>query len=331
MYIAREIDTPSETVSSFLEERRAPFTQGYIYSTWQKGREVRRFVVEKDGEIQAYFQMIKFPLLLGKSYFYVPYGPVLKDSSLELLKYLRQFLLDLRLDDAVYVRLDFYPKVETSVFYRVPKILSKGSHFQPRQEWYLSLEKSPEVIFDEMDKKTRYSIRTAEKRGVETIIIKENFTKYFPDFLRLMKVTAERNGFALHYDDYYKNIFLELDKKNEGGSFLVLGLFEGKVLVVDLVIVANGIANYVFGASSNEERNRLPSYLVQWEAIKKSKELGCTEYNFGGVSLGKGETWAGLTDYKVKFGGRVIVHSDYYDLILKPFWYFVYLLRKLLK
>jgi len=57
-----------------------PFTQASFYGNWQKslGRTVRRFLVYRNKEIVAYFQLIKYPLLLGKSYFCIPYGPVIK-------------------------------------------------------------------------------------------------------------------------------------------------------------------------------------------------------------------------------------------------------------
>jgi hypothetical protein len=60
-----------------------PFTQASFYGDWQKslGRTVKRFLVYSDKKIVAYFQLIEYPLLLGKSYFYIPYGPVIKDFS----------------------------------------------------------------------------------------------------------------------------------------------------------------------------------------------------------------------------------------------------------
>ena len=67
---------------------------------------MRRFLVYKNDGIVSYFQIVKFSLFFGKSYLYVPYGPVTKDSSkdffenlkleLELIaKVEKQFLLDL--------------------------------------------------------------------------------------------------------------------------------------------------------------------------------------------------------------------------------------------
>lgn len=86
----------------------------------------------------------------------------------------------------------------------------------------------------------------------------------------------------------------------------------------------------MFGGSSNEERNRMPTYLAQWKAICYAKQLNCEYYNFGGIAtdntIYKG--WDGLTIYKMKFGGEKIVHSDFFDVVNNPFIYHLYNVRK---
>jgi lipid II:glycine glycyltransferase (peptidoglycan interpeptide bridge formation enzyme) len=337
MFTFEEIKTLD--AESFLKELNAPFTQGDIYSRWQNKRTVRRFVIKKGEEMVAYFQAVKFPLVQNKSYYYIPYGPVAKSYSPDLLKFIKESLNLLLDETVVYVRLDFSPSISDSEslkflsqnFYKVPARLSHGSYFQPRQEWFLNIEKTLAVLLSEMHQKTRYHVRLAERKGVTTKIINANFQEYFSDFYRLMKVTAERGKFALHEEEYYKNVFDNLDRHNDGRSFLSIAYLGEEMLAIDLVIVFGDIANYVFGGSSNEHRNLVPTYLAQWAAIIQSKTLGCCEYNFGAVSMGKTSDWSGITDYKVKFGGHLVEHSDYYDLIKKPFWYFVYSVRKLLK
>ena len=65
-------------------------------------------------------------------------------------------------------------------------------------------------------------------------------------------------------------------------SYLSVARYGEKILAIDLVIVFGKTANYVFGCSSNEERNRMPAYLAQWEAICYAKELNCDYYNLVG-------------------------------------------------
>jgi peptidoglycan pentaglycine glycine transferase (the first glycine) len=337
MFTIEEIKTLE--AEKFLKDLDTPFTQGDIYSRWQSNRITRRFVIKEGGEIVAYFQAIKFPLVKNKSYYYIPYGPVAKTFTLELLKFIKESLGLLIDETVVYIRLDFNPRISdeenlkflSENFHKVPARLSHGSYFQPRQEWFLNIEKTPVELLAEMHQKTRYHVRLAERKGVTTKIISAGFGAYYADFYRLMKVTAERGKFALHPEEYYKNIFESLEKNYDGKSFLSIAYLGEEMLAIDLVIVFGNVANYVFGGSSSEHRNLVPTYLAQWAAIIQAKTLGCREYNFGAVSVGKTSDWSGITDYKVKFGGHLVEHSDYYDLIKKPFWYFVYSARKLLK
>jgi len=314
-----------------------PFTQASFYGDWQKklGRIVKRFLVSSDKEIVAYFQIIKYPLLLGKSYFYIPYGPVTKDFSDDFFTYIKQELKRIaKTENIVFVRLDFTPRIPNETlskfFAKAPFYTYHSAYFQPRTEWFLGLEKSENEILMEMHEKTRYSIRLADRKEIKAEIITENFEKYFEVFYKLMSGTAERNGFSLHKKDYYKNIFQNLSKIN---SYLSIAKYGEKILAIDLIIVFGKVANYVFGGSSNEERNRMPTYLAQWKAICYAKQLNCEYYNFGGIAtenkIYKG--WDGLTIFKKKFGGKEITHSDFFDVVVSSFWYHLYNFRKLIK
>ncbi|KKU16782.1 MAG: hypothetical protein UX26_C0016G0001, partial [Parcubacteria group bacterium GW2011_GWC1_45_9] len=83
-----------------------PFTQASFYGDWQKelGRAVKRFLVYSDGEIVAYFQLIKYPLLFGKSYLYIPYGPVVRSVARDFFVALKQKLKRIaKIEKAIFV------------------------------------------------------------------------------------------------------------------------------------------------------------------------------------------------------------------------------------
>jgi len=315
----------------------AAFTQADFYADWQRslGRKVKRFTVKDGVETVAYFQMIKYPLLLGKSYFYVPYGPILKNNDESLLIFLKQEIKKIsQAEKAVFTRLDFTPvitnEILNKVFTKSPLYTYHSSFFQPRTEWFLGLEKTETELLADMHKNHRYSIRVAEKEKVNVEIVIENFEKYFETFYELMAGTAERNNFKLHPKNYYKNIFQNLSKIN---AHLAVAKYNEKILVIDLVIIYRGVANYVFSGSSNEERDKMPTYLALWKSILQSKALGCKYYNFGGISAENRpeKSWEGLTAFKKKWGGQEISHSDFFDLVANPFLYHLYNLRKFLK
>jgi len=314
-----------------------PFTQASFYGDWQENlsRVVKRFIILSNNHIIAYFQLIKYPLLLGKSYLYIPYGPVTKNTSDYFLAHLKLELKRIaKAENAVFVRLDFTPFVSNSIlqkfFTKAPFYTYHSAYFQPRVEWFLSLEKSDDNLLAAMHTKTRYSIRLAERKGITAEIIKGDFEKYFENFYELMLETAKRNGFSIHQKNYYESIFQNLDKTN---AYLSIAKYGQKILSIKLVIVFGKIANYVFGGSSNEERNRMPTYLAQWQAICYAKKLNCDFYNFGGINNENKvyNSWNGLTIFKKKFGGKEVLHSDFFDVVINPLWYQLYNFRKLIK
>ena len=328
-----------------LISKQTPFTQAWLYGEWQKmvGRKVRRFEVKKDPEIVGFFKIIKYPLLFSQSFLYIPHGPILKEVSYfgdEFLKTFHDKLLEIAKEEkAIFVRFDFFlPESNpmtggegganlSKFFKKVPEYAYHSSYFQPKFEWMLDLTKTEEEILSRMHPKNRYSIRLAGHRGIEVEITGENFKKYFSDFYRLLKETAKRGDFNLHPKNYYQNIFETLTSNN---AFLVVAKYGGKILLVNLILLFGNTAYFLFGGSSDEHKNLMFSHLAQWEAIKEAKTRGMAIYNFGGVQGGDSvyKNYEGISVFKKRFGGEIFEYSDSYDLILKPFWYLLYSLRK---
>ena len=94
-------------------------------------------------------------------------------------------------------------------------------------------------------------------------------------------------------------------------------------------------AVYYYGASSDEYRNVMAPYLVQWTAIQEAKKRGCETYDFLGVAPPfdgaqdlrddvVDHPWAGVTSFKKKFGGEGVEFSEPFDLVLRPLVYSAY-------
>lgn len=318
----------------------APFTQAYFYGEVQKsmGRKVRRFILRRGFELVACFQAVKYELPFGKSYLYIAYGPVVKDSlSEEFLQSLKEQLeIIATQENSIFIRLDFSPPVKDrgdldllgKFFKKAPIFSGASAAFQPRVEWIIDLKKSEDELLKGMHHKARYNVGLSKRRGVQIEIVKEGFQKYFEDFYSLLKATAGRGNFALHPRVYYEKM-VQISELSKNG-FFVVAKFDGKILVINFVIYYGGIATYVFGGSSNEYKNLMPAYLVQWESILEAKRLGLNFYSFGNVNTEKykNSEWDGFSVFKKKFGGQVFEHSDFYDLINQRFWYWGYNLRK---
>jgi peptidoglycan pentaglycine glycine transferase (the first glycine) len=257
---------------------------------------------------------------------YIPRGPVVDwgDQKIcnELLKGLRfqarasgacflriepNFLDDSRVD-ARLTKADFQPASQT---------------LQPRSTISVDLTAEEEAILSRMKPKTRYNIRLAARKGV---VVREGDLSDFPAFYQLMRETSLRDGFLIHKGDYFRRAW-ELFASQDMGR-LFLATYEDQLLGGIMVFAMGTWAWYMYGASSNQHRNLMPNYLLQWEAMRWAKERGCVCYDMWGipdevgeaeaagrqVELGKGGLW-GVYRFKSGFGGRVMRCASAYDFV----------------
>lgn len=315
---------------------KTPFTQAPFYGDWQEhlGRTVRRFLILREEKVVAYFQTVSYPLPLKKTYVYIPYGPITKDTSDDFFAFLKKNIKHIAKEErAVFARIDITPLVPNKTlgtfFTSAPHYTYQSACFQPRTEWFLNIEKSEEELLADMHKKNRYAVHCADRKGVVSEIVTSDFGTYFDTFYTLLQETAQRNHFHLHEKSYYKHIFENPPKD----TYLSVAKFEDTILAIGLTVVFGKTANYIFAGSCDQERDRMPSYAVQWSAIRHAKSIGCSFYNFGGITTEdeRVKDWSGLTRFKKRFGGEEVRHSDFFDVVIQPFWYILYNLRKLCK
>lgn len=199
---------------------------------------------------------------------------------------------------------------------------------QPRQTITLSLEGPEEIWLDRMKQKTRYNIRLAEKKD---IIIRRS--SEIEVFNRLMKTTGERNEFGIHLDEYYRKVYERFSKKNM--CQLLVAYYQDNPLAALILFYKGSRAWYFYGASGNKERNRMPAYLLQFEAMRAAKEKGCKLYDLWGVpdypeayleenfTSKNGGLWS-VYRFKRGFGGTVKRNAGVFQKILNPIPYQLY-------
>lgn len=201
---------------------------------------------------------------------------------------------------------------------------------QPQRTVVVSLEGSEEDILARMKQKTRYNIRLAEKKGVSVS----------PDtdlagFHEMMRVTGERDQFGVHSLEYYRAAYDLFHPLGQCELFTAWG--EGKSLASLMVFARGTTAWYMYGASTDELRNWMPTYLLQWAAMRWAKEKGCLRYDLWGIPDLDEETlednftqkashqglW-GVYRFKRGFGGEVLRSQGAYDRVYKPLMYAAY-------
>ncbi len=202
-------------------------------------------------------------------------------------------------------------------------------NIQPPRTIIIDIKNNEEEILARMKPKCRYNIRLAEKKGV-TVRPWDDIS----EFHEMMTVTGGRDNFGVHSKEYYQRAY-DLFHPKEICELLVAE-YEGKPLA-SLMVFANGRnAWYVYGASNDQERNRMPTYLLQWEAIRWAKARGCEEYDLWGVPDETEETleanfetrhdglW-GVYRFKRGFGGEVQRAAQALDRVYNPLLYWAYL------
>jgi lipid II:glycine glycyltransferase (peptidoglycan interpeptide bridge formation enzyme) len=194
---------------------------------------------------------------------------------------------------------------------------------------------------------TRRNVKLAiEKHGVE--VVTDTTRADLAEFDRLMQITGERDGFRPRPLSYFEALWDNLVPA--GMAKLFLTRYEGQNLSGALCFIIGDKSWYVYGASSNEHRNVMPSYAMQWAMIRWAREAGCSWYDFRGVSprrraegesaeeVEKEDHLQGLNRFKEGFGTRYVEYIGEFDFIYKPsaYWLFTYgkpaaqnLLRKL--
>jgi peptidoglycan pentaglycine glycine transferase (the first glycine) len=210
--------------------------------------------------------------------------------------------------------------------------LRTSSHnIQPPRTVILSLAGGETDILNRMKQKCRYNIRLAEKKGI-TVRAWDDLD----GFHRLMQVTGSRDGFGVHSLAYYKKAY-DLFQPT-GMVELLVAEFEGRPLAALMVFAVGKRAWYLYGASNDEERNRMPTYLLQWAAIQWARARGCTEYDLWGVPDADEATleaqfetrhdglW-GVYRFKRGFGGEVQRAAQALDRVYMPPLYRLYVWR----
>lgn len=313
-------------------------TQSFLYNLWQKERpgvEVERLILQKQNEPQIFLQILIAPLAGGKKQAFIPHGPIALTKNINretidaLVINLKQYS---QKNNIAFVRFDpqfFTPETLKNIKEKTRPTPKKGYYSvlsQPRYEWLVDISKSETELLNSLNKNTRYSIRTAIKRGTTTKIVSNNLNQYFPEFYRLMEETANRAGFKLHPKKYYQHIFTTLNNQNQ--SFLVVSEFKQEILAINLIVIYGGTALFVFGASSSSYREQFSTYLSHWAGFLESARLGAKHYSFGGVSHETDLSWQNVSHFKKQFTGLIKDFGPTFDLVISPFWYYLYIIKK---
>ena len=202
------------------------------------------------------------------------------------------------------------------------KTRDTGKNFeaiQPKYVFRLHLNsRSEEEVMADFHQKWRYNIRLAVKKGVEIRLCGKEMV---PEFARIMIETGLRDNFATRPPEYFSAMLDNLGDKCR----LYMAFHEGQPIAGTLAILYGDKVWYLYGASSNEHRNLMPNYLLQWSMMQWAIENKCRVYDFRGVSgdISEDNPHYGLYRFKKGFGGDFTEFVGEYDYVQNKLMYFI--------
>jgi len=272
-------------------------------------------------------------LIPGFSFAYIPKGPIGPDwkdlwpEVDEICRRKRAVFLKVEPDlrdiggDTQMDPMDWSGKL-------LPGFIQSPHPIQPRCTLIMDISGDEDQVLARMNQKTRYNIRLALKKGVIV-----HPSEDIENFYRLMEVTGNRDQFGVHNKSYYQRAYDLFFPR--GACELLVAEYEKEPLAALMVFTHGRRAWYLYGASSNDHRDRMPNYLVQWEAIRWARNRGCLQYDLWGIPdedeeileaqfTSREDGLWGVYRFKRGFGAKFCRGSGAWDRVYQPVLYRIY-------
>ncbi|MBE7535336.1 MAG: peptidoglycan bridge formation glycyltransferase FemA/FemB family protein [Anaerolineales bacterium] len=212
----------------------------------------------------------------------------------------------------------------------------------------IDLNPTEDELLAKMKQKTRYNIRLAERKGVTLRVGK---LEDLPMLYKMYAETSVRDGFVIRDKGYYQtvwNLFMKGNQSNSPNSHSnseqvsnlqspitnyelpftepLIAEVNSEPVAAIFVFYFAGRAYYVYGMSRDMHREKMPTYLLQWEAMKRAKARGCTAYDLWGAPdvFDESDSMWGVYRFKEGLGGKVVRTLGAWDYAPSVLWYKLY-------
>jgi lipid II:glycine glycyltransferase (peptidoglycan interpeptide bridge formation enzyme) len=263
--------------------------------------------------------------VLNRTYFYAPRGPVIDDPDSPAMTVLLNFVkAQARRHNAFMLKVE--PSVLADNSQWAMALPRRGFRVNPyathiRHEWVLDLRPDEKTLLAGMKEKWRYNIRLAARKGVT---VRQGGLDDLDTFYHLYETTSDRDQFAIHSKQHYADVLRLFGEGDRAALFLAE--VDGQAIAGTVVVCLGRWSWYMYGASSNEHRERMPNHLLQWTGMQWARTRSCWYYNFRGIPdiLEEGQELWGVYVFKRGFGGYAMRALETHDLVYQPLVYEVY-------
>lgn len=218
---------------------------------------------------------------------------------------------------------------------------------QPEHTLLIDLTKSEDDILMEMKQKGRYNIKIAEKNEIK---IEKGSVK---DFFKLYEQMAKRQKITYRDISYFQALIDNLSPKDyvqvfsaksptklptsteltNNNTSIETDNRQPAILASAIIVFYKETCTYLFGGSSDEQREKMAPYKLHWEVMLEAKKRGCKYYDLFGIAPNDDEKhpWAGVTRFKRQFGGSEFTALGSWDMIFSPIKYRLFKLAEKLR
>ena len=300
--------------------------------------------LDDQGQWLAAAQVLKRTIVIGGfsapfNMLYVPKGPLLSWQRAELRQQVLDDLQNLAIHHkALLIKID--PDIELgrgipgepgaeqnpADLAILAELQQRGWLFSNEQIQFrntvvIDLSQSEEGILAGFKQKTRYNIRLAARKGVT---VRAGGGADIPALYRMYAQTSVRDGFVIRSEAYYQTVWSTFIKS--GIAEPLIAEFAGQMIAAVIPFRFAGQAWYLYGMSAEQQREKMPNYLLQWEALRRAKANGCHTYDMWGApdEFHEGDPLWGVYRFKEGFNGRVSRRLGAWDYPARPLQYRLY-------
>jgi peptidoglycan pentaglycine glycine transferase (the first glycine) len=271
--------------------------------------------------------------------YYVPKGPLLDWRDPALRQHVLTDLTSLaRRQQAIFIKID--PDVRTgtgiageqdaiedplgqAVLAELQQLgwRSSAEQIQFRNTMLVDLTLSEEELLAKMRQKTRYNLRLSERKGVR---VRDGTTSDIPLLYQMYAETSVRDGFVIRDQAYYQCLWKTFMEAGLAKAFIAE--VSSEAVAALFLFIFSGKAWYLNGMSREVHRDKMPNYLLQWEAMRHAKSRGCIHYDLWGApdTFNDHDPLWGVYRFKEGLGGYVVRSIGAWDFPVRPVIYRLY-------
>lgn len=289
------------------------------------GWTARRVQFVRDGRILGAAQVLRRPLpRTPYGVLYVPKGPAVDFAQVgDVEQVLNELETLAREERAIFIKIDPDIRAGQPAAGVLARRGWRASSEQIQFHNTVTLDLTPceDDLLARMKPKWRYNVRLAERKGVDVI---EGSAADLDAFYAMYRETSARDGFLIRPFEYYRDVWTTM--LDAGKARLLLARVKDELAAGIMLFVFGNRAWYFYGASRKLHRELMPNHLLQWEAIRRAKALGVTEYDFWGAPdvLEESAPMYGVYKFKMGFGGAFVERIPAHDFVVKPVLYWAY-------